>query len=222
MLRTALSPHRLDRRAPRASPYGRDSTMHTLRTSGGKSCGRWRLQTRQEPPPSGSPKSSESTWMQCVRAATPRHANKVKKIQQTLDEATMQHAAAPAGQPSRPLVWQQPSSGPPWLPGNFTRPPPVSPPGEQVPSARSTQPEAAPAHVDPNTQSRAEPTEGRDLRRELYDDQKIAAGLYAEYRTDYELTNEARQLAFDDLNRRFDLRPGFPDEVPLAKLEEIN
>jgi hypothetical protein len=65
-------------------------------------------------------------------------ANKVKKIQQTLDEATMQHAAAPAGQPSRPLVWQQPSSGPPWLPGNFTRPPPVSPPGEQVPSARPT------------------------------------------------------------------------------------
>jgi hypothetical protein len=89
-------------------------------------------------------------------------ANKVKKIQQTLDEATMQHAAAPAGQPSRPLVWQQPSSGPPWLPGNFTRPPPVSPPGEQVPSARSTQPEAAPAHADPNTQSRAAPTEGRD------------------------------------------------------------
>jgi predicted nucleic acid-binding Zn-ribbon protein len=61
-----------------------------------------------------------------------------------------------AGQPSGPLVW--PSSGPPWLPGNVTRPPPVSPPGEQVPSARSTPLEAAPAHVDPNTQSRAAPT----------------------------------------------------------------
>jgi hypothetical protein len=56
-------------------------------------------------------------------------------------------------------------------------------------------------------------------RRELYDDQTIAAGLYAEYRRDYELTDEARQRAFDDLNRSFG--SGFPDEVPLAKLEEI-
>jgi hypothetical protein len=53
----------------------------------------------------------------------------------------------------------------------FTRPPPVSPPGAQVPSARSTPPEAAPAHVDPNTQRPAGPTgnndgstKGRDLR----------------------------------------------------------
>jgi hypothetical protein len=29
----------------------------------------------------------------------------------------------PVRQPSRPLVWQQPSSSPPWLTGNFTRPP---------------------------------------------------------------------------------------------------